>query len=138
MAGNRQDTRLQLTTGLDQGVHVLTVSGEVDMMVRSEFREGLVAAVDGANSPLILDLSAVNYLDAGGFSSLIVGQKRMAARPDKLYVVVTNPLVRRLFSVLGLEKFFDLYTDLKSAMAAALKEYAQPQPAQAPVLKTVA
>ena len=138
MAGNRQDPRLQLTTGVDRGVHVLTVSGDIDMMVRSEFRKGLVTAVDGANSPLVLDLSAVNYLDAGGFSSLIEAQKRMAARPDKLYVVVANPFVRRLFSVLRLEKFFDLYTDLKSAVAAALKEHAQPQPAQATLSKTVA
>jgi anti-anti-sigma regulatory factor len=45
----------------------------------------------------------------------------MDARPDELYFVVRDPRIRRTFSVLGLNKLFDLYETPQAAMAAALK-----------------
>jgi anti-anti-sigma factor len=113
-------TQLRLTTAKFQGVHRLTVLGEVDSTVKAEFREALQKAVAGANSPLMIDLSGVRYIDAGGFSTLIEAQKRMTARPDKLYIVV-NDFVQRLFSILKLDTFFDLYVSADDAMAAAVK-----------------
>jgi len=108
-----------MSTTTRGGVHVLTVSGEVDIQVRAEFRERLIEAVDGANSPLVIDLSGVDFIEASGFIALVEAQERMNARPDKLYIVVQNPLVRRLFSILRLDAFFDLYTATKDALAAA-------------------
>jgi anti-anti-sigma factor len=116
---------LRTTTAKLQGVHLLTVSGEVDLMVTGQFREALDKAVAGANSPLTIDLSDVRYLDAAGFGALISAQRQMNDRPDKLYIVVSSPFIRRLFSVLGLEAFFDLYASVDEAVAAAVKGKSQ-------------
>jgi anti-sigma B factor antagonist len=121
MGRNGRVPRLLLTTGKRQGVHLLAVSGEVDLAAQTEFREALEKAVAGANSPLIIDLSGVRFIDASGFSALIATQKKMTARPDKLYVIVDNPFIRRLFSILGLDTFFDLRVSVNAAIAAAVK-----------------
>jgi anti-sigma B factor antagonist len=106
---------------LDRGVHVLTVSGNVNNAVESIFQDALASAVAGANSPLILDLAGVTNIDSNGLGALIRTQRQMNARPDKLYFVVRNPRIRRTFSALGLDKFFDLYETPEDATAAALR-----------------
>jgi len=69
---------------------------------------------------LMIDLNAVRYMDASSFSALIGAQENMTARPDKLYIVAGNPLLQRLFSIPGLETFFDLYVTADDALAAAV------------------
>jgi len=101
-------------------VHLLTVSGDVNKAVESTFRDALATAVDGANSPLILDLTGVTYIDGNGIGALIRTQRQMNARPDKLYFVIRDPRMRRRFTALGLDKFFDLYEIPEDAMVAAL------------------
>lgn len=103
-------------------MHLLTVSGEVDNSVEEVFRDALSTAVDGANSPLIIDLAGVTSIDSNGLGALIRTQRSMNARPDELYFVVHDPRIRRTFSALGLDKLFDLYETPETAMAAALKE----------------
>ncbi len=112
---------LTLTSTEDRGVHVLTVSGEVNKAVESIFRDALATAVAGANSPLILDLTSVTYIESNGLGALIRTQRQMNARPDKLYFVVRDRRIRRTFSALGLDKFFDVYEIPEEAMAAARK-----------------
>jgi len=114
------DSQLRLTTAMVQGVHVLTISGDVDISVKTEFRGALEKAVAGANSPLVIDLSRARYFDAGAFSSLIAAQKEMTARADKLYIVVTRPIIRRLLSILNLDAFFNLYLSARDAITAAV------------------
>ena len=54
--------------------------------------------------------------------ALVGAQKSMTARPDKLYIVVNRPTLRRLFSILNLDKFFHLYVSAGDAVAAAVKD----------------
>jgi anti-sigma B factor antagonist len=110
---------LTLTSAVDRGVHVLTVSGHVNDAVEAIFRDALASAVAGANSPLVLDLTGVTYIDSNGLGALIRTQRQMNARPDELYFVVRNPRIRRTFSALGLDKLFDLYETPEAATDAA-------------------
>lgn len=121
MTVRSDEAELGLQAAEIHGVHRLTVSGDVDSAVEVEFRAGLDKAVAGANSPLVIDLGGVRYFDARGVSALVEAQKQMNARPDNLYIAVTSPIVRRLFSLLGLDKFFDVYGSVDDAMAAAEK-----------------
>lgn len=115
------DGRLRCISTLQEGVSVFVVSGDVDFAVRADFHSAIDAAVAGARSPLVIDLSAVRYIDSSGFVGLIRAQKQMADRSDKLYVVVGSSNVRRLFSILSLDQVFALYETRKSAVAAALR-----------------
>lgn len=122
MIQDDSNSQLRLTTATVQGVHVLTVSGEVDISVKAEFRGALEKAVAGASSPLVIDLSGVRYFAASAFSALIAAQKEMTARSDRLYVVVTRPIVRGLFSLLNLDRFFDLQVSAEVAIATAVRD----------------
>ncbi|MEU6479077.1 STAS domain-containing protein [Streptomyces sp. NPDC047017] len=74
----------------DDGTRQLTVTGEVDMS-----NVGLLAeALDGHPGPLVLDLTAVEYLDSAGLSVLF-------AHADRLELIVTT-LLAPVMSISGL------------------------------------
>jgi anti-sigma B factor antagonist len=72
------------------GTALLTLAGEIDM----SNTKALAAALDSTTGPLILDLTAVDYLDSAGLSILF-------SHADRL-TLITNPLLTPVLTVSGL------------------------------------
>ncbi|MGV9251429.1 STAS domain-containing protein [Streptomyces sp. NPDC003697] len=84
-------TPLTLTPGrYPDGTHHLAVTGEIDM---SNIRS-LADALDTTAGPLVLDLTAVEYLDSAGLSVLF-------AHADRLQLIAT-PLLAPVLTISGL------------------------------------
>ncbi|RAJ38385.1 anti-anti-sigma factor [Kitasatospora sp. SolWspMP-SS2h] len=84
-------TPLTLTPGRrPDGTAVLTAVGEIDMSNTAD----LADALDRIQGPLVLDLSAVEYLDSAGLSVLF----RHADRIE----LVANPLLDPILAISGL------------------------------------
>lgn len=70
-------TPLTLHTGrAPDGRPVLTARGEIDMANLTTFRAALEAAVTEA-SPVVVDLTAVDYLDSGAINTLFVHAEQL-------------------------------------------------------------
>lgn len=84
-------TPLTLTPGRrPDGTAVLTVAGEIDMSNTGD----LAAAIQDTSGPLVLDLSAVEYLDSAGLSLLFSHADRIE--------LVAGPLLAPVLSISGL------------------------------------
>ena len=88
---------------------VVSLTGRLDVLSVAEARAVLHAAVDGGSGDLIVDLSALELLDATGLG-VLVGTHRRAARAGRRLVLRDVPprinrlLVRtRLYRVLNVE-----------------------------------
>ena len=88
-------TALTLTTGVrPDGAPVLTAVGEIDMSNADRFATALTDAVTAAGAPLVVDLSAVGYLDSAGLSALFEQADRIR--------VVSGSLLAPLLEISGL------------------------------------
>ncbi|BAL89898.1 hypothetical protein AMIS_46780 [Actinoplanes missouriensis 431] len=89
-------TALTLTSGhRPDGAPVLAAAGEIDMSNADAFASALEQGVAGADAgQLLVDLTAVQYLDSAGLAMLF----RHAERIE----VVTGPLLAPLLDVAGL------------------------------------
>ncbi len=88
-------TALILTSGQDpDGAPVLTATGEIDMSNAETFATALGRAVPPSGEPLVVDLTAVEYLDSAGLAALFHHADRIE--------VVTSPLLTPLLTVSGL------------------------------------
>ncbi|MBB2948422.1 anti-anti-sigma factor [Actinoplanes lutulentus] len=89
-------TALTLTSGQrPDGVPVLAAAGEIDMSNADAFASALRVAVAGAAAAaLLVDLTAVEYLDSSGLATLFQHADRIE--------VVTGPLLAPLLTVSGL------------------------------------
>lgn len=88
-------TALTLTTGQDpDGAPVLTATGEIDMSNAETFATALTEAVPASGQALVVDLTAVEYLDSAGLAALFHHADRIE--------VVTGPLLTPLLTISGL------------------------------------
>ncbi|WUH89295.1 STAS domain-containing protein [Streptomyces sp. NBC_00433] len=79
-------TPLNLTCGSRaDGAVVLVVAGEVDMTNSADLADAADRALSGGPGPLVVDLSAVDYLDSAGLKELLI-------RADRIEIVAAAVL----------------------------------------------
>ena len=100
------------------GVVVLSVGGEIDLVTAPALEEAIGGVVADNPAALVIDLSAVDFLGS-------VGLKILAATYEKLGdaaefgVVARGPATRRPIHLTGLDKTFSLYPTLDDALTGA-------------------
>lgn len=101
-------------------VTVIHVTGEVDLATAPTLEDALTD-VPSSDHPLIIDLSDVTFLDSSGLSVLVKARQRLerADGSNGLRLVVTRPVIRRVFEVTGLAEVFDLSATLDEATRAS-------------------
>ena len=101
----------------DDGARVVNVSGEIHVSTVPSFREQLNAIIESGASALVLDLSAVEFIDSTGLSVLLNGLRLVGQRRGRLALVCTNPTVMRLFQITSLDETFDIFDGRAPAVA---------------------
>jgi anti-anti-sigma factor len=108
------------------GRWVLSVAGEVDMSNAGTLADALTRARDG-DGPLIVDLSAVEYLDSAGLTALFANASRVE--------LIASPLLAPVLTVSGLTGLATVHgldgLDGRSLAAGGLGPSRVPGPGQA-------
>jgi len=91
------------------GVVVLTVAGELDVVGGPELRQRVMACVADGGTRLVLDLSGVDYIDSFGVGVLVGALKRVRLLDGDLQLVVPERQVRRVLELCNLDRVFTLY-----------------------------
>jgi len=103
---------------VDPGSVVLTVLGDLDMAGAPTLRQAVVAEVTGGTRLVVLDLTAVDFLDSAGLGVVVGGLRRLRAHGGDLVLVCPEPRIRQVFESCDLDRVFDLHPDVEAAVAA--------------------
>jgi anti-sigma B factor antagonist len=106
-------------TSLD-GVEMLFVEGELDIASAPRLLNALNRAVPEALRSLVVDLSAVDFMDSTGLALLINAHRRLARRSKGFAVVCPPGPLRRVFEVTDMVETLHVCPDRISATAAAV------------------
>jgi anti-sigma B factor antagonist len=112
-------TPLSLTCQYLPGGTVLWVAGEVDATNSARLLASLDQAHPHAQEPLLLDLSALTFLDSSGLVTLLRTRTRLAAADGQLHLAAPHERVRRLLELTGLAGRFEVHHTLDEAVTAA-------------------
>jgi anti-anti-sigma factor len=98
-----------LSVALEQrdGIIILHVSGELDLVSAEEFDEALRAVTGN----VVVDLAAVRFIDARGVDVVAAAHERAAHQGARLSVINAGPMARRVLEICGLEALLDLGSD---------------------------
>jgi anti-anti-sigma factor len=109
----------QLTLQVSQGpAHVLvTLAGDCDDSTRRQFRDGLISAVSPGTRRLIVDLSALGFLDSAGVHALMSIKTTLSGRGGSLVLVSPRPIVARVLELMGADEVIPLVDSLAEALA---------------------
>lgn len=91
---------------LDGDRAVLAVTGEVDVYTAPTLREHILTAINEGATTVVVDLSAVSFMDSTGLGVLVGALKRLRQAEGRLVVVCTSEPVLKIFAVTGLMDVF--------------------------------
>ncbi len=108
---------LELATRQEGDVAVVSASGEVDVFTAPSLDQHLVALQSGGSHKLVVDLSAVAFLDSTGLGVLVKALKRARESGGWIRLVVTTDRIRKIFEITGLDAALPIFDTTQSALA---------------------
>ena len=111
---------MQFVVDVDEreGSVVVRVGGEVDLGSAPRLRDAAVARLMDGDRNLVLDLSAVEFIDSVGLGTLVAILKRARSLGGDVSLVVTSDRVRRPLELTGLDAVFTIHDQLAAALSA--------------------
>jgi anti-sigma B factor antagonist len=97
-------------------VTVVTLAGELDVYTAPALRQPLVDLIHHGRVFLVLDLSAVDYVDSTGFGVVVGGLKRVRAHDGRMALVVTQERLAKVFRITGLIRVFHIFGTVDTAV----------------------
>ena len=94
--------RLKLECTVDGAAVVLRLEGEVDLETAPAVDEEILRIMEAQPERLLIDLSAVEFIDSTGLSALIRADQAVTANGQRLSLRGASGQVRRLFELTGL------------------------------------
>jgi anti-sigma B factor antagonist len=95
---------------------VFTLVGEADLHRAPALREEIAEVINDGIHDLVIDLSEVTFVDSMTLGVLLGAMKRLRPQAGRLYIVVSDPNIRRIFEITLLDRVFPLYENKERAL----------------------
>ncbi len=89
----------------------MVLSGSIYLEDAAVLLENLLGFIDRGHATFFIDLSEVDYIDSSGLGTLITIQKRARKNEGSVTIQGLNGLVKELFTLTRVDKFFNLPKD---------------------------
>lgn len=98
---------MRIEANEQRGVTVVSVlESRIDATSSDEFKTAVARAADRGALLIVLDLTAVAFIDSTGLGALVGGLKRVSANGGRLVVAGLQPGVSSLFKLTRMDKVF--------------------------------
>ena len=119
---------LTVSTRNDPGCAIVAVSGDVDISTSPDLRTALAEVVAAGNRAIVVDLSAVRFVDSTGLGVLVGAYTAVRNAGGRLAVVNDHSAVLKVLSITALHDVLGVHPTLEKAIAAVR----EPLPATEP------
>ena len=101
---------------LASGAIVLTAAGELDLATAPALRRGLDTAVDGGAKDIVLDLTAVSFIDSVAMAAIIHARTRLGDTGRLAVVIPRESYTRLVLEIAGLPRCLHLFETREQAL----------------------
>src|SRR5213075_3397211 len=105
-------------TSLNSPSNVVPLKGEIDLHVSPTVTAALTEMIDKKPERLVVDLSAVTYIDSAGLAALIQAMQKVEGYGGKFRLAGLQETVRSIFEISRLDQVFQIFPDVDGALAA--------------------
>ena len=96
---------------------VVWIEGEIDVCVADRLQELLLRIVRAHGPRLLLDLSAVSFLDCAGLRALVLTLRHAELCGWSVHLIAASAMVRRIITLIGAEDALPVRTKAGIAVA---------------------
>mgnify|MGYP000235541555 CR=1 FL=1 len=109
---------MSLTSTKADGAQIVTVNAErIDAAMAIQFKEDMRAETESGPDRVILDLSAVQFIDSSGLGAIVAAMKQLGGG-RQLDLAGPTPMVEKVFRLTRMDTIFNLYGSLNEAVSA--------------------
>lgn len=94
---------LTLRSERDGDTHVLTLSGELDLVTAPEVERELRTVEAGDADAIVVDLSGLEFIDSTGIRLLIQTEQRSRWEPGRIALTRPPARVMRILAIAGID-----------------------------------
>jgi anti-sigma B factor antagonist len=105
------------TARLGRETYLVSLTGELDMHVAPQLDEALERTIDDGASRVLVDLSAVGFIDSTGVAALLRAARRLRERGGELRLVCDDRRIIRTFELAGIDTALPIEHSLTEAIA---------------------
>lgn len=109
---------MQAREHFQDGLHVVQLSGEIDLRSSPELRDLLTGHAEQKRPALLLDLSEVEYIDSSGLATMVEYVQRSLTFGGRFGVSGLSDRLRTIFDIARLGEVFPIFTSLDEARSA--------------------
>ena len=84
---------------------VLRLRGDLDASTEDRLRSAIGGVLNHSPEFLVVDLSALGFMDCSGLAVLVWSQQRLAEQERQLILTGAQPVVQRLIHLTGLDTY---------------------------------
>ena len=100
----------------DEIVKIEVQEERMDAHNSGDLKEQMLQLFDDGKCNLIIDLSAVRFVDSSGLGALVSGFKNASAREGSLKLCCLQPQVRSMFEITRLHRVFEIFASIEEAL----------------------
>ena len=98
---------------------ILALEGDIDLHRSPEVKETIEPLIAQKVPRILVDFSAVTYIDSSGLATMIETLQRIQSYGGKFGLFGLRESVRTVFEIARLDQIFRLYPDEAAALASA-------------------
>ena len=95
---------------------ILRPYGEIDLNSSPQLRKALQTAIKDDNSPILIDLENVKYMDSSGLATLVEVFQQTTKNNRKFSIFSLKDAVKNIFSITRLDEIFSIYPSQSKAL----------------------
>jgi anti-sigma B factor antagonist len=109
---------VHLETQEQDGIVIAHLSGELDISVAPSLGDSITAAVPTSAHALVVDCTALEFIDSSGIAMLFSLVRRLGGRRQQLHVVAPQGQpVRRVLEIVEFDRAAPVHESLEEALA---------------------
>ncbi|MEV2274728.1 STAS domain-containing protein [Nocardiopsis sp. NPDC049922] len=110
--------RLGLSTRTDSRSVIVAIEGELDIATAADLQEHIESAIEAHGPFLILDLSALDFMDSSGLNVIINAYRTVREQGGSLALAALNERVTKVVRLVGLHRQVPVHQTVATAVAA--------------------
>ncbi|OAN52323.1 anti-anti-sigma factor [Paramagnetospirillum marisnigri] len=107
---------MNMTLSQQDGATVVTLAGEVDLSHSPTLRKALMELMFEKKPVVVVDLSAVEYIDSSGVAGLVEAYQSARKNATRFVLAAVSDPVRRVLQLARLDKVFAMADTVESAL----------------------
>lgn len=113
---------LNIDTSSRKGIEIISAEGEIDMEVSPRLRDALLEAFGRNPGAIVVDLSAVSYIDSSGVATLVEGLQWSNEGKGRFVLAGLHGNVSNTLRLAKLDKFFEIAPSKEDAVAGVTEQ----------------